>query len=188
MKTLFDALLVRGNVMPVTKITRGAVIAALLASPALASAGNIESGFSPGGTATRLILNAIANASTSIDVAAYSFTSKPIALALVDASRRGVRVRVVADAKANSHYSSVTFLANHGVAVRKNGRYAIMHNKFMVLDGKSVETGSYNYTSSAEKRNAENAVLISDVPHTAAAYTQEFNRLWGEADAVSRSW
>lgn len=166
----------------------GVLLPALLIAPFFASAGDIQAGFSPGGSATRLILTAINNASASIDVAAYSFTSKPIALALIDASKRGVTVRVVADEKANSRYTSITYLANHGIAVRKNGRYAIMHNKFMILDGKSVETGSYNYTSSAEKRNAENAVLITGVPNLAANYTGEFNRLWGESEAVSKSW
>lgn len=59
-------------------------------------------------------------------------------------------------------------------------RYAIMHNKFMVIDGKNVQTGSFNYTASAVSRNAENVLLIEDAPQLAEAYQREFNRLWDE--------
>lgn len=67
-----------------------------------------------------------------------------------------------------------------GEPVHLNGRYAIMHNKFMVIDGKNVQTGSFNYTASAVSRNAENVLLIEDAPQLAEAYQREFNRLWDE--------
>ncbi|VCX58275.1 Phospholipase D [Escherichia coli] len=90
-------------------------------------------------------------------------------------------MRVVADEKANSdRYTAVTYLINQGVPVHLNGRYAIMHNKFMVIDGKNVQTGSFNYTASAVSRNAENVLLIEDAPQLAEAYQREFNRLWDE--------
>jgi phosphatidylserine/phosphatidylglycerophosphate/cardiolipin synthase-like enzyme len=56
-------------------------------------------GFSPDGSALNVVLTGITHARQSIDVAAYSFTSSPIATALVDAARRGMKVRVVADEK-----------------------------------------------------------------------------------------
>lgn len=156
-----------------------------LFSPVLANAApELTVGFSPsqGRSALEVVLSAINNARQSIDVAAYSFTSKPVATALVSASRRGVSVRVVADEKANrDRYSAVTFLANQGVPVRLNGNYAIMHNKFMVIDGNNLETGSFNYTASAASRNAENALLIQNAPELAGTYRKEFNRLWNEA-------
>ncbi len=118
-------------------------------------------------------------------MAAYSFTSKPVAAALVAAKNRGVSVRVVADEKANSsQYTAITFLANKGVTVRLNGRYAIMHNKFMIVDGDTVQTGSFNYTASAVSRNAENVLLIQDAPELAAMYRGEFNRLWNESGQI----
>ena len=113
-------------------------------------------GFSPATTdqqsALEVVLSTINGAKRSVDVAAYSFTSKPIAAALVAAKNRGVSVRVVADEKANNdRYTAVTFLANQSVPVRLNARYAIMHNKFMVVDGDTVQTGSFNYTASAKE-------------------------------------
>lgn len=104
-----------------------------------------------------------------------------MAIALDNASQRGIRVRVVADAKDNGgRYSAVTWLKHKGIPVRLNDRYAIQHNKFMVIDGVTTQTGSFNYTSSAVKRNAENTIVIWNEPSTAQAYQGEFNRLWSE--------
>lgn len=152
----------------------------------------MEVGFSPangGQSAVKVVLDGISNAQSEILVAAYSFTSKPIAAALVDAQNRGVTVRVVADKKGNSaKYSAVTFLANKGVPVRLNGKYAIMHDKYMVIDGLHVQTGSFNYTQAAVKSNAENALLLRGVPDLAATYTQNFQRLWSEGDTLDAAY
>lgn len=147
----------------------------------------ITVGFSPshGQNALDVVLKTINSARHTIDVAAYSFTSKPVATALVAASKRGITVRVMADEKANSdRYTAVTFLANQGVPVRLNSHYAIMHNKFMVIDGDTVQTGSFNYTASAASRNAENALQVKGVPELATAYLGEFNRLWNESTTL----
>uniref|UniRef100_A0A1A9Z1B8 Mitochondrial cardiolipin hydrolase n=1 Tax=Glossina pallidipes TaxID=7398 RepID=A0A1A9Z1B8_GLOPL len=78
----------------------------------------IRVGFSPGSTAQKIILDAIKEASTSIDIAAYSFTSKLISLALMDAEHRGVKIRVLADKKSNSgKYTAVTYLSNHKIPI-----------------------------------------------------------------------
>ncbi|WP_084110645.1 phospholipase D family nuclease [Erwinia typographi] len=158
----------------------------ILTAPALADAAPVISvGFSPSENQSALlvVLSAINGAKRSVDVAAYSFTSKPVAAALIAAQNRGVSVRVVADEKANSSsYTAVTFLANQHVPVRFDARYAIMHNKFMVIDGDTVQTGSFNYTASAANgRNAENVLLVKNAPTLAATYQTEFNRLWNES-------
>jgi phosphatidylserine/phosphatidylglycerophosphate/cardiolipin synthase-like enzyme len=112
---------------------------------------------------------------------AYSFTSKPISLALLDAHKRGIDVRVVVDKlNATARYTLATFLANQGVPVRVDYRYAIMHDKFIVVDGQEVETGSFNYTAGAEDRNAENVLVLHD-PAMAQHYGREWERLWGES-------
>ncbi|PPI88322.1 endonuclease (plasmid) [Candidatus Pantoea edessiphila] len=142
---------------------------------------DIEIGFSPGHTANKIVLKAIENSKDSIFVAAYSFTSKPIALALLKAHKRGVNVRLVVDKKSNTgRYTAVTYLVNHFIPVRFNDRYAIMHNKFMIIDSNSVETGSFNYTQSAALRNAENIIYIKNRTDIAGKYRKEFHRLWQE--------
>ncbi|WP_346303719.1 phospholipase D family protein [Pantoea sp. Morm] len=163
------------------------IIASLLTLPVIHGAeGSLTAGFSPGGTALDLILQLTNRARQSADVAAYDFTSRPVGQALSDAVARGVKVRLVADEKkSRDRWSLVGQLACAGVDVRLNGMYSIMHNKFMVTDGSAVETGSFNYTSSAEKRNAENALVIQDEPVITRQYQAEFNRLWNESVPVT---
>ena len=153
------------------------------------STATFEVGFSPKGKSLNIILDGIKKAEDSILVAAYSFTSRPISTALLEAHKRGVAVQVVADAKSNSgQYSAVTFLANQGVPVRVNDRYAIFHHKFMVIDSRHVETGSFNYSAAAVDRNAENVLMLSNVPEVAQVYSREWLRLWNEAKEVKPSY
>lgn len=142
----------------------------------------ITVGFSPGDSATLNVLNVVNSAHSSLDVAAYSFTSRQVAEALLAAQQRGVKIRVLADAKDNGgKYSAVTWLQRQGISVRLNGKYAIQHNKFMVVDGVTTQTGSFNYTSSAIRKNAENILVVWNHRATAGAYQKEFDRLWGES-------
>lgn len=138
-----------------------------------------EVAFSPNGESLQLILRGIAAAEKEILVAGYSFTSKPIAEALLAAHKRGVTVLVVVDAKSNTgRYTAASFLANHEVLVRRNSNYAIMHHKFMVIDGKHVQTGSFNYSAAAVVRNAENVLMLCICPGL-QEYTRENGKGYG---------
>jgi phosphatidylserine/phosphatidylglycerophosphate/cardiolipin synthase-like enzyme len=100
-----------------------------------------------------------------------------------------VKVAVVADQKGNSgKYTAVNFLANQRIPVRLNDNYAIMHHKFMVIDAKSVQLGSFNYSAAAVDKNAENVLLLKDVPGIASRYLEEWNRLWDESIDVERNY
>jgi phosphatidylserine/phosphatidylglycerophosphate/cardiolipin synthase-like enzyme len=163
------------------------VIFITLASPlAIASspsASEIEVTFSPNGGATEAIVSLIGEAKKSIRVAACIFTSKEIAQALLDAHKRGVDVQVVLDKLNNSmKYSSAPFLLNGGVLTRINYKYAIMYNKFMVIDDVTVQTGSFSYTYNAEHKNAENVIILRNNPDVAARYLQEWQILWDESE------
>jgi phosphatidylserine/phosphatidylglycerophosphate/cardiolipin synthase-like enzyme len=145
--------------------------------------GSQEVAFSPKDGATELVVKVINSARQSIRLAAYSFTSKPIARALVDAHKRGVDVEVVVDKSQKSErYTSATFLANMGIPVRVDSMHAIMHNKFIVVDGQDVENGSFNYTSAAENRNAENALVNWNNPKLAAIYTTNWQEHWDHSE------
>jgi phosphatidylserine/phosphatidylglycerophosphate/cardiolipin synthase-like enzyme len=117
--------------------------------------------FSPDGGGQAAIVAEINKAQQSILVQAYSFTAEPIAKALVEAHKRGVNVQVILDKSQKSErYTSATFLANSGIPIFIDAAHAIAHNKVMVLDGKTVVTGSYNFTKAAEEKNAENLLII----------------------------
>ena len=90
-------------------------------------------------------------------------------------------MEIVADeGAAKEKYSQVPIVKTAGIPVRIATRYAIMHNKFLVINGTTVETGSFNYTAAAVKSNAENAIVLRNEPELAKIYADEWTRLWDE--------
>lgn len=92
---------------------------------------------------------------------AYGFTSTPILGALASAKRRGVDVQVIADKSAvEARYSGATYVSNAGIPVWIDYLPRIAHSKIVVVDVELVVTGSFNFTKSAQERNAVNVVFI----------------------------
>jgi phosphatidylserine/phosphatidylglycerophosphate/cardiolipin synthase-like enzyme len=130
--------------------------------------------FSPGDQPTAAVVRELGQVKSNLLVQAYSFTSAPIAKAVVDAHRRGVVVTVILDkSQRTEKYSSATFLVNQGVPTFIDAKHAIAHSKIMILDGHKVITGSFNFTKAAEEKNAENLLVIEDV-----ALAQKYTRNW----------
>ena len=125
----------------------------------------IEVFFSPKGGCTEAVVTALARATNTVLVQAYSFTSAPIAKALVDAHKRGVRIQVILDkSQRTEKYSEADFTAHAGIPTFIDAKHAIAHNKIMVIDGHEILTGSFNFTKEAEEHNAENLLVIEDAP------------------------
>jgi phosphatidylserine/phosphatidylglycerophosphate/cardiolipin synthase-like enzyme len=121
----------------------------------------IEVYFSPHNGTTEAIVREIARAHSEIRVQAYSFTSAPIADALLKAHKRGIRVEVILDkSQRTQKYSSSTFLANAHIPTYIDAEHAIAHNKVIIVDRSVVITGSFNFTKAAEEKNAENLLII----------------------------
>jgi len=145
-------------------------IALIVATLAVAAAARAEPDrptwrvyFSPNHGATTAVVDALNAARATVLVQAYSFTSAAIAKALVEAHARGVDVRVILDRReTGTRYSSADFVAHAGIATLIDGAHAIAHNKVMVIDGETVITGSFNFTTAAERQNAENLLVIRD--------------------------
>ena len=158
------------------------LLQSLSAQTPLPSTASFDVGFSPGGTALAVVEKAISAARSEILMACYEFTSRDIAEALEAAAHHGVKVRIVADWKAShDKYTQVGMLKSAGIPIRLNERYAIHHHKFMVIDSVTLETGSFNYTTAAVKHNAENALVLWNVPQIAQVYVKEWERLWEES-------
>jgi len=148
--------------------------------------GELEVAFSPHGGCTALVVKVIDSAQHSIRVLAYSFTSAPIAKALVDAHKRGVDVQVVVDkSQKSARYTSANFIANAGIPVRIDSKHAIAHNKVIIVDSKTVEQGSFNYTRAAEKSNAENVLVNWDNRQLAEVYLRNWRRHWRHSEPVA---
>jgi PLD-like domain len=157
----------------------------LLLFPVLALAQpTTEESFSPHQGATALIVRTIGDAQKSIRVAAYSFTSKPLTEALIDACNQGVDVRIVFDKSQRTNRLLTDFFGASCVQTRIDDRYAIMHDKFIIIDGITLETGSFNFTQAAENKNAENVLVIHGAPQTVASYVQQWKELWEDSRCV----
>jgi phosphatidylserine/phosphatidylglycerophosphate/cardiolipin synthase-like enzyme len=119
--------------------------------------------FSPNGECTHAIIRELTKAHNTVLVQAYSFTAAPIAKALLEAHKRGVRVEVILDkSQRTQSYSSATFLFNVGIPVKIDAQHSIAHNKVIIIDGETVITGSFNFTKAAEEKNAENLLIMHD--------------------------
>ena len=119
--------------------------------------------FSPRGGCTEAVIRELNNAKFTVLVQAYSFTSAPIAKALVEAHRRGVKVEVILDkSQRTASYSSADFVAHAGILTLIDAKHSIAHNKIIIVDGQTVITGSFNFSNAAEEHNAENLLILRD--------------------------
>jgi phosphatidylserine/phosphatidylglycerophosphate/cardiolipin synthase-like enzyme len=140
----------------------------------------------PAGAASGLIKQ-IDGAKKSIKVMAYGFTATNLAEALVRAKRRGVDVGLVQDEKsAQNNRETLPILLAAGIEVRSDGKHAIQHNKVMLIDDDIVITGSYNFTKSAEKRNAENIMIVRST-YAAKRYADNWKAHWDHSEKVTDS-
>jgi phosphatidylserine/phosphatidylglycerophosphate/cardiolipin synthase-like enzyme len=131
--------------------------------------------FSPRGGATSAIKAALDRAEQSVLVQAYSFTSAPIAEALVRAHKRGVNVQVILDrSQRTQKYTISDMLILAGIPVLFDASHTIAHNKVIIIDSVVVITGSFNFTKAAEERNAENLLIVND-SRLATLYTDNWH-------------
>ncbi|WP_235603070.1 phospholipase D family nuclease [Piscirickettsia litoralis] len=141
--------------------------------------------FTPGGKCTHLIVKTINTAKNSIRVQAYSFTSWPIVRALIKAQERGVKVELLLD-KSNlkKRYNVIKALKSHHIKFLIDAKPAIAHNKVIIIDGDIVVTGSFNFTYSAQKRNAENVLIIKN-KKLASLYIANYDKRQQASQAVA---
>ena len=175
-------------------MTKPLILAALFATLALTqistyarteipSSGHLEVAFSPNEGSEDLVVKAIDSGRTEIRVLAYSFTSAPITQALLRAKKRGVQVTLVVDQKSNVNedrnnksLAALSALANAGCEVRTISAYPIHHDKTIIIDQETVETGSFNFSQAAAHRNSENVIVHWNNPKLAQVYLEHFER------------
>lgn len=138
--------------------------------------------FSPRGGCTAAVVRQLDAAKSTVLVQAYSFTSAPIAQALVKAARRGVKVQaIVDDSQRSEKYTEADFLSHSKIPTFIDGKHAIAHNKVMIIDGTIVITGSFNFSKAGEESNAENLLVIHD-PELADRYTENWKKHYAHAE------
>ena len=159
--------------------------------PASTASSPIEVAFSPEAGAEALVLKVIGSARQSIQLAGYSFTSPAVVRGLIDAKRRGVNVKVLLDDKGNRGQASVAamnLIVGAGIPLRVVSVYAIHHDKYIVVDGKHTETGSFNFSQAAAKSNSENVLVIWDNPTVAERYLSQWESRWRQGIDVESKY
>lgn len=123
-----------------------------------------------------VLAQAIAAAQTSVDMAMFNLSLPSIRDALLDAHRRGVAVRLVVDSETYND-AVPERLRSAGIAVISDRRQELMHNKFTVLDGQEVWTGSLNLSTGGTYSDYNNLVRIRST-RLAQDYTAEFEEMF----------
>ncbi len=174
------------SVVLVTFVSAGTPLAfsqsARRIAPQIAATGAVQAAFSPWDDVEGVVVAALNAARRQVLVQAYSFTSRPIASALIAARRRGIDVQITADREQtfNGESSKIADLEAAGIPVFLEVRYASAHNKVMVIDAgfadSAVITGSYNWTWSAQNRNAENILVVRRNPALTGLFAANWHR------------
>lgn len=151
----------------------------------------VEVAFSPEAGAEALILKVIGSARHSIRLAAYSFTSPAVVRSLMDAKRRGVDVKVLVDDRGNrgrASISAMNLIVGADIPLRVVSAYAIHHDKFIVVDERHTQTGSFNYSQAAAKSNSENVLAVWDNPAVARQYLAHWENRWRQGTVVEQTY
>lgn len=138
----------------------------------------IEAWFSPGTDCRDRIVGHLNRASRSVDVCVFTISDNTLSRTILDAHRRGVKVRLITDdQKVGDLGSDAVELADMGVAVVTDSSPAHMHHKFAIIDHRILITGSFNWTRSATTSNHENIVVLED-PSVLSRFEDVFEKLW----------
>jgi len=131
-----------------------------------------ETCFTPPQQCGDLIVSHINKANHSVFVQAYGFTSKKIIDALAQAKNRGLQVEIILDRSnfREKKYDLLKSLQNNQIQIYQDKVAGIAHNKVIIIDENTVITGSFNFTENADKRNAENVLLITNKDVVKAYY------------------
>lgn len=136
--------------------------------------------FCPADDCRGAIITELDAATTSIQMTMFSLTDDAVGDALVRAAERGVEVRVLLELGQISKYSEAPKLVAAGISVRQDTNSGYMHNKYLVIDGSTVMTGSVNYSANGFDENNENLLIINNNPALAAWYSADFERIYRE--------
>jgi len=142
----------------------------------------VETYFSPDDGVAEQILKELQDAKKSIYFMAFSFTEDELGAVIREKAAEGLKVEGVMDAeqvKSNIGTEYVPFVQNQ-MDVYIDGNEGQMHHKTIIIDGKIVITGSYNFSRSAETRNDENVVIIYS-KKIARLFMKEFEKIYAQA-------
>ncbi|KAF9913122.1 hypothetical protein EC991_003581 [Linnemannia zychae] len=125
-------------------------------------------------------IKTLSGAKKSLDICVFTITDNEVADAVIQAHRRGVRVRIISDDDKSEDLGADVkrFARDHDIPTRVDGSPSHMHHKFAIIDDALVMTGSYNWTKGARFQNREDLCLTNSAK-AVRAFKDEFEKLWG---------
>ena len=133
------------------------------------------------------LVNALCQATESIDIAVAWFTNEQLFDTVMNGLDKGVKVRMVLindDINQCGGLDFQKFIDKGGrLFFGKTGYF--MHNKYCIIDGRTVYTGSYNYTYFAEHSNFENIVCINDDEPAVTGYIKNYEHILSVSDEAT---
>ena len=134
--------------------------------------------FSPGEECRNVIISQIRAATSHLQICVFTISDDYITDAIISSHKRGTQIKIITDNdKSMDEGSDIEQIAKVGIAVKMDRTTDHMHHKFMLVDGKALITGSYNWTRSAAKFNHENIVFTRDGA-VVKSFLREFDQLW----------
>ena len=141
-----------------------------------ASALDVSAHFSPKGGCTAAVVDEIASARQTVELASRTLTSPRIADALAAAKRRGVHVTVLLDAAQTSeHREQARYLVGERIPVMLDAKHGLADNRFVLIDNYILLTGSFDFSDTAEDGNVANLLILRDQPQIQSLYEDNFH-------------
>jgi phosphatidylserine/phosphatidylglycerophosphate/cardiolipin synthase-like enzyme len=161
-----------------TRATIGAAFIAMLGVSFWAMAQEVH--YSPEERLDAIDAELIGMAKNSIDLASYALTDPIVIDALNDAEHRGVAVRIVLDPRERHDFVKLGDLSDN-VRIKRGGPF--MHLKAYSIDGEALRTGSANFSTSGERAQDNDLIVIRDAV-AAAKFEAHFERMWDAAEPM----
>lgn len=133
-------------------------------------------------TSEELVINTFNSARNTVDIALYGFDNNAICGALIAAAERGVVVRCVTEYDSENEGSWARLIdesrdnPNVSITVKLGNTGGIMHNKYFIVDGTYIITGSTNLTEGMQV-HFNNMILIKS-PSLAADFQRDFDIMY----------
>jgi phosphatidylserine/phosphatidylglycerophosphate/cardiolipin synthase-like enzyme len=142
---------------------------------------NIQNYFAPEDSVMDKVIAAVNKAQLYVHFMAFSFTDDALADAMLQKMSQGVTLGGIFESSgANTQYSECKTLLVSEADIWLDGNPRTFHHKVIIIDGKTVILGSFNFTANANESNDENLLIIQD-SSLAAAYEQQFQLMKSQA-------
>jgi phosphatidylserine/phosphatidylglycerophosphate/cardiolipin synthase-like enzyme len=136
----------------------------------------VENYFSPVDKVMDKLIKYVQSAKKSVHFIIFTYTDKDLAQVMIERTRAGVEVQGIIETRGASQGAFVPLYCAK-LPVKEDGNKYTMHHKVIIIDGKFVITGSFNFTKSADEVNDDNILVIYD-PMIAGLYEKEFQKVY----------